>query len=199
MKDKKWPYKRDKDDKDAFDDVFDQWRKGWGFGFRDDMFGDFEEQFRKTQRWMNHIFRDAMSGKIPSPEEGGPYVYGWSLRVGPDGKPHFEEFGNVASVEGKPREALGIREPLVDVLEEDKIVSITAEIPGVSKEEIDLEMTEDMLIIRVDKEDRKYYKEVALPCEVDTGSAKAIYQNGVLDIELKKAEEKKKGKKIKIN
>lgn len=192
---KKWPFKRDEED--AFDEWFEHWRKGWDFGFRDDVFGEFEEQFRKMQRWMNHIFRDTMSGKLPSPEEGGPYVYGWSLRVGPDGKPHFEEFGNVPSMPGA-REATGIREPLVDVIEEDKTLSITAEVPGVSKEDIDLEITEDTVTIKVEKEERKYYKEVALPCEVDASSAKASYQNGVLDIELKKAKAKKKGKKIKV-
>jgi len=186
---KKWPFRKD----DIFDDWFDY------FGFRDDIFDEFEEHFRKMQRWMNQMARDAMSGKLPSPEEGGPYVYGWSLRVGPDGKPHFQEFGNVPSVTGAPRAMIGAREPLVDVVEGDKTVSVTAEVPGVSKEDIDLEITGDTLIIRVDKDERKYYKEVELPCEVDADSAKASYQNGVLDIELKKAKPKKKGKKIKIN
>jgi len=186
---KKWPFRKD----DIFDDWFDY------FGFGNDIFDEFEEHFRKMQRWMNQMARDAMSGKLPSPEEGGPYVYGWSLRVGPDGKPHFQEFGNVPSVAGAPRAMIGAREPLVDVVEGDKTVSVTAEVPGVSKEDIDLEITGDTLVIRVDKDERKYYKEVELPCEVDADSAKASYQNGVLDIELKKAKPKKKGKKIKIN
>ncbi|KAA0002717.1 MAG: Hsp20/alpha crystallin family protein [Thermoplasmata archaeon] len=189
---KRWPFKRD-------DDIFEDWFDYWGKGFRDDIFDELEEHFRKMQRWMNDIFRDAMSGKLPSPEEGGPYIYGWSLRVGPDGKPHFEEFGNVPSMPGMPRQMIGAREPLVDVIEGDKVVTITAEVPGVSKEDIDLEITEDTVTIKVDKDERKYYKEVALPCEVDTDSAKASYQNGVLDIELKKVKAKRKGRKIKIN
>jgi len=68
----------------------------------------------------------------------------------------------------------------------------------VDKKDIDLEITENTLTIKVDKDKRKYYKEVELPCEVDANSAKASYQNGVLDIELKKAKPKKKGKKISI-
>lgn len=191
---KKWPFKKD-------DDIFDDWFDYFGrrFGFGNDIFDEFEEHFRKMQRWMNQMARDAMSGKLPSPEEGGPYVYGWSFRVGPDGKPHFQEFGNVPSATGAPRQMIGAREPLVDVIEGDKIVTITAEVPGVSKEDINLEITDDTVIIKVDKEERKYYKEVALPCEVDADSAKASYQNGVLDIELKKVKPKRKGKKIKIN
>jgi len=164
---KKWPFRKD----DIFDDWFDY------FGFGNDIFDEFEEHFRKMQRWMNQMARDAMSGKLPSPEEGGPYVYGWSLRVGPDGKPHFQEFGNVPSVAGAPRAMIGAREPLVE-------------------EDIDLEITGDTLIIRVDKDERKYYKEVELPCEVDADSAKASYQNGVLDIELKKVIKMKENEKV---
>ena len=75
---------------------------------------------------------------------------------------------------------------------------MTAEVPGVAKEDIQLEVAEDTLTIKVDTKDRKYYKEVKLPCEVDEKSAKATYQNGVLDVEFKKLKPKKKGKKIKV-
>ena len=73
------------------------------------------------------------------------------------------------------------------------------EVPGVEKKDIDLEVTENTLTIKVDKDKRKYYKEVELPCEVDADSAKASYQNGILDIELKKSKPRKKGKKVSIN
>ncbi|HHF56110.1 MAG TPA: Hsp20/alpha crystallin family protein, partial [Thermoplasmatales archaeon] len=80
----------------------------------------------------------------------------------------------------------------------DDKISVTAEVPGVKKEDIDLEVTENTLRIKVDTKDRKYYKEVELPAEVDPKTAKATYQNGVLDVELKKLKPKKKGRKIKI-
>lgn len=192
--------KRDDEERDFFEKWFDEWHRGWGFpSFESDIFDEFEEQFRKTQQYMNRVFRDAMSGKTPSPEEGGPYVYGWSLRVGPDGKPHFEEFGNVPKAGSVEPQQLESREPLVDVIEGKNTISVTAEVPGVEKKDIDLEVTENTLTIRVDKDKRKYYKEVELPCEVDTDSTKASYQNGILDIELKKAKPKKKGKKVSIN
>lgn len=178
--------KKDKD-KEPFD-WFEDW-PSWGF---EDIFEEFDERFRKMQRHINRMLREAMEGRIG---EGKPFIYGWSLRIGPDGKPQFTEFGNVKPM-GIREEA--VREPLVDVIEGDEKVSVTAEVPGVSKNDIDLEITENELIIKVDTKDRKYYKEVELPCEVDPNSAKATYQNGVLDVELKKAKPKKKGKKIKI-
>ncbi len=181
-------WKKDKDRKDPFD-----WFEEWGF---EDVFEEFDEKFRRMQHYMNKIMKDVMEGKIPSPREGGPIIYGWSMRIGPDGKPHFQEFGNVPSKPGIQEE---VREPLVDVIEGDDKVSVTAEVPGVKKDDIELEVVDDTLKIQVDTKERKYYKEVKLPCEVDANSAKATYQNGVLDVELKKIKPKKKGKKIKVS
>ena len=176
--------------KDKGKDPFD-WFDDWEI---DDIFEEFDERFKKMHQRINKILKDAMEGNIPA-KEGGPFIYGWSFRVGPDGKPHFEEFGNI-----KPRAGIEemAREPLVDVIEEEDKVYVTAEVPGVTKEDIQLEITDDTLVIKVDREDRKYYKEVKLPAKVDEDSAKATYQNGVLDIEFKKTKPSKKGKKIEI-
>ena len=179
--------RKNKKDKSPFD-----WFEDWPMGF-EDIFEDFDERFRKMQRHINKVIRDAMEGRIG---EGKPIIYGWSLRIGPDGKPQFREFGNITKggITEEP-----IREPLVDVIEGDDKVSVTAEVPGVKKDDIDLEIIDkNKLIIKVDTKDRKYYKEVDLPAEVDEKSAKATYQNGVLDVELKKIKPKKKGKRIEI-
>ncbi len=192
---KKRPFKREED---FYDDWFGNSRTRWGFGFPSDIFDEFEEQFRKMQREMNYAFRNAMSENLPSSKKGEPYVYGWSLRSAPDGKPHFEEFGNIPNTPRVSQQMLGAKEPIVDVIEGNKIVSITAEIPGVSKEDIELEIMEDIVVIKVDKEGKKYYKKVELACDVDADSAKASYRNGVLDIELKKVKPKRIGRKIQI-
>ena len=56
-----------------------------------------------------------------------PFVYGFSMRVGPDGKPHIEKFGNTeaspfdmsarAPAGGSSEAPGGSREPLTDVIE----------------------------------------------------------------------------------
>jgi len=177
--------RKDKKNRNPFD-WFEDW-PSWGF---EDIFEDFDERFKQMHRHLNKIIREAMEGKIG---EGKPIVYGWSLRIGPDGKPQFREFGNVSR--GTITEE-SVREPLVDVIEGDDKISVTAEVPGVKKEDIDLEIVDNnKLIIKVDNPERKYYKEVELPAEVDEKSAKATYQNGVLDIEIKKLKPKKKLRK----
>lgn len=128
----------------------------------------------------------------------GPFVYGYSMTVGPDGKPVIREFGNVKPRFGIPKPAEQ-REPLVDVVVGEKVVQVIAEIPGVERSDINLHATENCLTISVDTEKRKYYKEVDLPVRVDPKSSKASYKNGVLEVSLNKVEERKPtGERISI-
>jgi HSP20 family protein len=134
--------------------------------------------------------------------EWGPFVYGYSMKIGPDGKPQIREFGNIkpGARFGKPRiDIRKEREPLVDVMSTDGEVKVVAELPGVEKEDIKLHGTEDSLTISVDMPTRKYYKEVDLPDKVDPKDAKSSYKNGVLEVSLqKKREEKTEGEPIEI-
>ncbi len=165
------------------------WSRYWK-KFLEDMERDFEE----LERMMDEIFASMR-------EEGeikGPYVYGFSITIGPDGKPIIRKFGNV-----KPLivEEAGYREPFVDIVVDDKAneVKVIAEIPGVSKEKIEVEATEKLVRIRAENGDRKYRTQVELPVEVDPKSARAKYNNGILEITLKPKEPiKEEGTKIKV-
>ena len=186
--------------RDRFPSPFD-WIEDefFGRGFYSDFFREFEESFRRMAEDMNTLFEKARRGELKSPEKGGPFVYGWSFRIGPDGVPHFEEFGNVKGLVSGAKEGLPVgREPLVDVNETDKQIRVTAELPGVDKSDIELETNEDSLVIRVDTEKRKYYKEVDLPAPVNPDSAKATYNNGVLEVVFDKRTPERKGKKIQV-
>ena len=190
---KKRPFKRDNEDE--FPEEFDEGKEEWDLGFPSGMFSEFEEQFKKMQNWMNHMLKDVMSENLQSSEKGKPSIYGWSLRIGADGKPLFEEIGNIPNMAVKSPQNLEKREPLVDVIEGEDTVSITAEILGASEEDIILDIVENIVTIEVDRYEGRYYKEIELPCEVDADSVKTSYQNGVFDIELKKVKQKKKDRK----
>jgi len=84
------------------------------------------------------------------------------------------------------------------VIETDEEVQVIAEMPGVNKEDIELNATERELEIKAESENRRYYERVELPCEVIPDSAKARYNNGVLEVIFKKKYPEKKGKKIKV-
>jgi HSP20 family protein len=162
-------------------------------------FREFDDSFRRMREEMNELFERARKGELESPEKGGPYVYGWSMRMGPDGVPHIEEFGNTKGIPPAFRSGLPSgREPLVDVIETESEVKVIAELPGVEKSDVDLETTEKRLAIKVDTERRKYYKDVDLPTHVDVESAKANYNNGVLEVVLTKKAKEPEGTKIDI-
>jgi HSP20 family protein len=69
----------------------------------------------------------------------------------------------------------------------------------VEKSDITTTITEDTLTIKVDTAARKYYKELHLPSGVDPDSSKASYNNGVLEIVLKKLKARPRGKEIRID
>jgi HSP20 family protein len=157
---------------------------------------DIYDEFDRLEEMMDEMMRRAFETSSEGAKFRRPYVYGFSMSVGPDGKPMIREFGNVQSSHEGPR-ILEEREPLVDVMEEDKDVVILAELPGVERKDINLHATEDHLTIYVDTAERKYHKELTLRAMVDPKSAQASYKNGVLEVRLKKSVEKAvKGERI---
>ncbi len=179
-------------------------------------FDEIEEMFREMERMFEREFED-FSRRVPKDlvrervlpdgtkvHEWGPFVYGYSITIGPDGKPEIREFGNIKPGVSRRfgRPSISIREerePLVDIINTDGEIKIIAELPGVEKKDIKLHGTEKTLTISVDTPQRKYYKEVELPEKVDPKQAKSTYKNGVLEVTLpKKKEEKPKGEPIQI-
>jgi len=104
--------------------------------------------------------------------------------------------------------------PAVDVVETGNLVRVTAEMPGLTEKDFQVEVLGDRLILRGEKrQDREekredYYchecsygsfsRTVALPCEVDSQNAKATLRNGMLTVELPKTEAGK-GKRVNVN
>jgi HSP20 family protein len=121
--------------------------------------------------------------RLPSGfEKKGPYIFGFSMGVGPDGKPIIREFGNKPGFDFKRGPKIKEeREPLVDIMDTKEEVIIVAETPGIEKEEINLRGTEKELEIKAGE---KFYKKLRLPVEVIPGQAKANYKNGVLEVRI---------------
>ncbi|RLF61954.1 MAG: hypothetical protein DRN33_06145 [Thermoplasmata archaeon] len=86
-----------------------------------------------------------------------------------------------------------INRDYADIIEDDMSVSITLELPNARKENILLEVGEHSLEIHVDSAVDPYYKKVDVPSDVKPETTKATYKNGILDIEIEKKEEGKKG------
>ena len=192
------------------DGDIDEWlRRRWRRAFfRSNIFEDIDKMFEDIFRGKKKVPKDLARERILPDgrmiREFGPFVYGYSVKISPDGKPVVREFGNVRPSAptfpfGKPKmEVKKEREPLVDVLDTGDTMKIVAELPGVEKSDINLDSTEKTMVFSVDTEARKYHKKVELPSEIDPDSAKTSYINGILEVEVKKAVPNPKGKRIKI-
>jgi HSP20 family protein len=195
----------------ADDDSPDWFRRRRSPFFRSWDFEEIDKMFHEMEKMMEQGFKD-FTTKVPkdyvrelklpdgtTKREFGPFVYGYSMKVGPDGKPEIREFGNVKpGIEGpKVKEE---REPLVDIIESNGEIHIVVELPGVDKEDIKLRGTETTLTISVDVPQRKYYKEIKLPERVNVKEARTVYKNGVLEVKIPKTgdERKPKGEPISV-
>lgn len=181
------------------EDPFEEWRKRMEDDpFLGPFFQDIDREFERMRESLSRMLQGMSEGGM-DPED--PFVYGFSLRMGPDGQPKFEEFGNVQAAGQGPEGPLGLdeaREPLVDVQEGNDVIAVTAELPGVEKGDVNLRAKERELIIRVDTAPRKFFKRVQLPTTVLPETTKATYKNGVLDVEVEKAEGDDEGTEIPV-
>jgi HSP20 family protein len=172
--------------------------RDWGFEDMDKIFGEMEKMMEEelksfTSRVPKEYVRERRLPDGRVERELGPFVYGYSVRIGPDGKPEVQEFGNVKQGRSGPL-VKEEREPLVDVIDTNGEIRVVAELPGVEKEEIELHGSEDSLTIIVNNPERKYFKEIELPTKVNVKQAKSGYKNGVLEVILPKIKDEKKPK-----
>ncbi len=125
------------------------------------------------------------TGEIKFPK-GGKAVYGISVRT-LAGKPVIERFGNVKETSKGPV-VEEVREPIVDVFDEKDHILVIAELPGVSEEDIKIEVSGDVFNLTASSKGRKYAKELLLPAKVKAEPLKSSYRNGILEITLEKIE-----------
>ena len=110
-------------------------------------------------------------------------VYGFSVNVGLGGKgTKVEPFGNIRKDEqtGEPV-VQEIREPMADVFEEEDHILVVAELPGISVEDVRIEIKDDLLTIYAEKGDKKYRKEVLLPKSYPRDKMEITCNNGILE------------------
>ena len=100
---------------------------------------------------------------------------------------------------------LSISSPSVDVVEKDKELVVTAELPGIKEDEVEVTLDEGMLTIRGEKKseeqreegraivsERRYgsfERRIALPEGIDEDKCSASFDKGVLTVRLRRQPE----------
>jgi HSP20 family protein len=97
-----------------------------------------------------------------------------------------EPFGNVRrrTAEGPPEE--DVREPLVDIHEEEEHVLVLVELPGVARDDVTLELADDQLHLSAQRGTTSYRKEIILPAKFSQQDMHWDCKNGILQIRLKR-------------
>ena len=113
-------------------------------------------------------------------------VYGFTMRTLATGEPKVEHFGHVVKKTPKGPVVEEVREPIIDVFDEKDHILVVTELPGIEEEDIRTGIKEDILNISAEKGERKYKKEVLLPCKVEAEPISSMYKNGILEIKLRK-------------
>jgi HSP20 family protein len=154
---------------------------------------DLFEEMRRMQEHMDRMFEESFHGErkmLPGPvQKGGREV----------AKREFT------------------RSPVCDIRETEKSVLATFELPGADKKDIELNVTEDSVEVKAHrklekevKDDKKgyysyssvssaFYRALPLPARVDANKAVAVYDNGMLRVEIPKlASQTCKSKRIDI-
>ena len=156
-----------------------------------DLFKDldgFEEIFREFEHEMNDDLVN-MINKIESEDRhrSEAFIYGYSINIDENGKAEINEFGNIkSSSEGEENlEVSESREALVDIIEGKNAVTVVIELPGVEKSDIKVEIKESIIFVTTINS-KNYYKEIPLTGKIIANSARARYNNGILEIIINK-------------
>ncbi|MAW60820.1 MAG: heat-shock protein Hsp20 [Planctomycetes bacterium] len=105
--------------------------------------------------------------------------------------------------------------PAIELSETDEAYQIRAELPGVARENIELKLEEDLVILKGSKEARdeseegtvhrservfgSFERRFRLPHELDAEAAEAKFENGVLTVRLPKLEPEKRSRVIPVD
>ena len=144
--------------------------------------------FRVDERHRGATPWKALTPSKKRVEASGPHR-SFFISLGPDGTPRIRRFGFGRPYmwdSSHPPKIRKQREPLLDVLEEEDEVLVVAELPGVTKQDINVHASGNKITISVDKPRKRYHRELHLPAEVDSKTIKTSYKNGVLGVRLKK-------------
>lgn len=165
---------------------------------------DFNKIFRSFEEEMQAFKESDLSEYQPD----GPITFGYSVRVGPDTnyQPEVRQWGNLNDFrkrQGFPEIQVPIgkffnsqlsmgsvdsQNRYVDFIEEDETLRIIMEVPGLSKEDLIIDIDEKGAEIKVQSvEDQQVKQVVTLPVKIEPNSTKTTLKNGILEIIGKKA------------
>jgi len=125
---------------------------------------------------------------IPGLGKEGKGIFGFSVKPLKTGAVKVEPFGNVKRTPKGPK-VDEVREPIVDVFEEDDHIQLLVEMPGVEEEDVAFEIQGDIVTISASGK-RAFSKEILLSAQVSAEPLEASLKNGVFVLKLRRSSPK---------
>ena len=150
-----------------------------------DLMDNLDDYFEDLEREIQEVVRKS----IDSTKLDKPFVAGFTLNLGPEGKPSIQVFGD------SPVKHDGFRSPINEQILDlkDGVLRIILEMPGVEKQDIKVDATEDTAVITAEREEKRYRADLNLKAPVKPDSGKAEYKNGMLEISFSLKDKANKG------
>lgn len=118
-------------------------------------------------------------------KKGMKGVYGFTINTAGGGIPKVETFGNIKKTPEGPK-VDEEREPITDIFDEENEIVVIAEMPGIEKSDLKIDLKEDILEISAVSKNRTYRKELLLPLKASMQNLNHKFTNGILEIRIKK-------------
>ncbi|MGB8454950.1 MAG: Hsp20/alpha crystallin family protein [Anaerocolumna sp.] len=112
--------------------------------------------------------------------------YGINIKLGTDGTNSFNDTKSFDKIFTKKENGPKKVVPVTDIFEDEDKVTIVAELPGVEKEDIELNLDENTVSLTASKKDICYTKQVALKFIPDYSSIIESYNNSIYSVMIKK-------------
>lgn len=166
------------------------------------------------------ITRSGFSGQNRGLSRREPYASPFSFmrRFSEEMDRLFDDFGfggSLISPRGFGREfENAMWSPQTEIFERGNELVVRADLPGMTKDDINVDIEDDQIIIRGERRDERqtteegfyhsersygsFYRSIPLPQGIDAEKANAAFNNGVLEITVPKPEQKTRGRRIEI-
>ena len=150
-----------------------------------DLLDELDDYFEDLERDVQEVLKKSFD----SMKFEGPFVAGFSFNLSPEGRPTIQAFGDSALRHD------GFRSPISEQVVDAKggALRIVLEMPGVEKEDIKVDATEDTAVVTAERGEKRYRAELKLGAPVRPDSGAAEYKNGILDISFLLKDKANKG------
>jgi HSP20 family protein len=122
---------------------------------------------------------------VPDHEKKIVGKYGFNIKLGPESISSPNQIKTFNDMFDKKFDAPKTVEPVTDIFEEEEMVTIVLELPGVEKEDIGINLNGKSITITAAKNGTSYLKKIVLKFDPDPGTLKENFNNSIYSISVK--------------